>query len=87
MEGRLLSFLDNDERTNVSTSLRPSLDGISSNGQRHCLGNFITPRTLVLNVLNELSVERIDSVGAVWKVQCIAIVEFVGRGIDPEISL
>jgi hypothetical protein len=86
MENRLLSFFDKDERANVSTPHRSSVDGINPNGQGDCLGNFITRKTPVLNVSNELSVDCIDSVGAVWKVQCSAIVEFVGCRIDLEIS-
>ena len=84
---RLLTVLDNNEDTAVSVSLRPSYDGVSSNGQRHKLGNFIGRETLVLDVFKKLSVDRVDGIGAVWKVQRVAIVEFIGGGLDLEISL
>src|SRR5438067_6617768 len=84
---RLLTFFDNNEDASVSVSLRPSYDGVSSNGQRHNLGNFIGGETLVLDVFKGLSVDRVDGIRAVWKVQRVTIVEFVGGGIDLEISL
>src|SRR5205085_626987 len=84
---RLLTFFDNNEDASVSVSLRPSYDGVSSNGQRHNLGNFIGGGTLVLDVFKGLSVDRVDGIRAVWKVQRVTIVEFVGGGIDLEISL
>jgi len=87
VKDRLLTFLDNNEDADVSVSLRPSYDGVSSNGQRHNLGNFIGRKTLVLDVSKGLSVDRVDGIGAVWKVQRVAIVEFIGGGIDLEISL
>jgi hypothetical protein len=67
--------------------LRPSYDGVSFNGQRHDFGNFIVRGTLVLDVFKELSADRVDGVRAVWKVPRVAIVEFIGGGIDLEISL
>jgi hypothetical protein len=42
---------------------------------------------LVLDVFKELSADRVDGVRAVWKVPRVAIVEFIGGGIDLEISL
>jgi len=86
VKDRLLTFLDNNEDADVSVSLRPSYDGVSSNGQRHDLGNFIGPGTLVRDVFKELSADRVDGVRAVWKVPGVAIVEFIGGGIDLEIS-
>src|ERR1700680_3648293 len=87
VEDRLLIFLDNNEHPGVSASLRPSYNGVSSNRQRHDLGDFIVRGTLVLDVFKELSARRVDGVSAVWKVPRVAIVEFIGGGIDLEISL
>ena len=71
----------------VSISLRPSYDGVSPNGQRHDLGDFIVRETVVFDVFKELSIDRVDGVRAVWKVPRVAIVEFIGGRIDLEISL
>ncbi len=87
VKDRLLTFLDNNEDAAVSVSLRPSYDGVSSNGQRHDLGNFIGRGTLVRDVFKELSADRVDGVRAVWKVPRVTIVEFIGGGIDLKISL
>jgi hypothetical protein len=54
VEDRLLTFLDNNEHAGVSASLRPSYDGVSSNGQCHDLGDFIARGTLVLTFSNSL---------------------------------
>lgn len=87
VEDRLLTFLDNNEGVAVSISLRASYNGVSSNGQRHDLGDFIACRTVVFDVLKELSIDRVDGVRAVWKVPGVAILEFIGGRIDLEISL
>jgi hypothetical protein len=87
VEDRLLTFVDNNEDVAVSISLRASYNGVSSNGQRYNLGDFIARGAVVFNVFKELSVNRVDGVRAVWKVPRVAIFEFIGRRIDLEISL
>jgi hypothetical protein len=87
VEDHLLTFLDNNEDVADSISLRPSYNGVSSNGQHHDLGDFVARRTVVFDVFKKLSVDRVDGVRAVWKVPGVAIVEFIGGGIDLEISL
>src|SRR5260370_34066405 len=86
VKDRLLTFLDHNEDADVSVSLRPNYDGVSSNRQRHDLGNFICRGTLVRDVFKELSADRVDGVRAVWEESPVAIVEFIGGRIDLEIS-
>jgi len=82
----MLPFLDNNEDVADSISLRPSYNGVSSNGQRYNLGDFIVRGAMVFDVSKEPSVDRVDGVRAVWKVPGVAIVEFIGGRIDLEIS-
>jgi len=82
VEDRLLTLLDHNEDVAVSISLRPTYNGVSSNGQRHDLGDFIVCETVVFDVFKEFSIDRVDGERAARKVPCVAIVEFTGDRID-----
>ena len=82
-----MTFLDNNQDVDVSVSLCSSYDRVSSNRQRHDLGNFIVREMLAFDVFKELSIDRVDGERAAWKVPCVAIVDSIGDQIDLELSL